>query len=384
MSAIHFTTLIRLPFVRGEFDDPPQAEWNATKDRALWKVISKSAKTSELNWAELSDRFQVSQTFLLQQAAWLYERHFEHVRSQMKKVGSTNAPATAGSGSSNTVIGGVPMQRGGSYGSRSSRTPSSLSVRPREGQAPKADAFTPAPPTLSRTPSTNTITQSRANTQANQGRSLPQRSGRPSFTGTRPTIPNLPSPVKQESVVDEDSPENDAFSSSSDSSDSELDAPIHRSQLFKRPPRFQKQKPTGLTSYDEDPDEDPTGEALPFAQPQRTLSGGRGEAGGQPQQKPSHRKVPSQSEKASSASDVSKPSKVAPGPLSPKHREQLARLSPRHKKDGSEGTPSMGSSFSDIDGLDASVSQSALEDALLSNIHAGRMSTLSALRSRYL
>lgn len=35
-------------------------------------------------------------------------------------------------------------------------------------------------------------------------------------------------------------------------------------------------------------------------------------------------------------------------------------------------------------GLDASISQSALEEALLSNIQHGRMSTLSQLRSRYL
>lgn len=34
--------------------------------------------------------------------------------------------------------------------------------------------------------------------------------------------------------------------------------------------------------------------------------------------------------------------------------------------------------------IDASISQSALEEALLSNIHAGRMSTFSQLRSRYL
>jgi hypothetical protein len=55
---------------------------------------------------------------------------------------------------------------------------------------------------------------------------------------------------------------------------------------------------------------------------------------------------------ASSASDA--PPKP-PGPLSPRHRAELAKLSPRRagtrsRKDGSEGTPSMGSSFSDIDG----------------------------------
>lgn len=40
--------------------------------------------------------------------------------------------------------------------------------------------------------------------------------------------------------------------------------------------------------------------------------------------------------------------------LSPRHRAELARLSPRNRgrkgPDGSDGTPSMGSSFSDLDG----------------------------------
>ncbi|TKA70082.1 hypothetical protein B0A49_06084 [Cryomyces minteri] len=76
-----------------------------------------------------------------------------------------------------------------------------------------------------------------------------------------------------------------------------------------------------------------------------------------------------------------------PGALSPHHRAELAKLSPRHRKEGSDGTPSMGSSFSDLD--DASVTQSALEEALLSNMQHGgvasRMSTISqALKSRYL
>lgn len=79
-----------------------------------------------------------------------------------------------------------------------------------------------------------------------------------------------------------------------------------------------------------------------------------------------------------------------PSPLSPR-RADLAHLSPRRSntsgREASDGTPSMGSSFSDLD--DASVTQSALEEALLSNMQHGgmasRMSTISqALRSRYL
>jgi hypothetical protein len=84
-----------------------------------------------------------------------------------------------------------------------------------------------------------------------------------------------------------------------------------------------------------------------------------------------------------------------PGPLSPHQAAALeaAGLSPRRRpgKEGSDGTPSMGSSFSDLD--DASITQSALEEALMSNMGnngsgnasvASRVSGLSqALRSRY-
>ena len=68
-----------------------------------------------------------------------------------------------------------------------------------------------------------------------------------------------------------------------------------------------------------------------------------------------------------------------PGPLSPRHRAQLANMSPRLRREGSEGSPSMGSSFSDLD--DASVTQSALEDALLSNMRQGNFSNLASRAS---
>ena len=75
------------------------------------------------------------------------------------------------------------------------------------------------------------------------------------------------------------------------------------------------------------------------------------------------------------------------GPLSPRQQAALAAagLSPRNR--GSDTSPSMGSSFSDLD--DTSVTQSAMEEALLSNIGnnggmGSRMSGISnALRSRY-
>ena len=121
---VHYTVFIRLPFKRNDFQDPPPVEWNSAKDKALWKFISKASNTKELNWEDISTKFNVSLPFLLQQAAWLYERHFESMRAQMKKLGvasGTGSPApqqmeggvSVGGG---VVTGGVGMQRTGSRG----------------------------------------------------------------------------------------------------------------------------------------------------------------------------------------------------------------------------------------------------------------------------
>ncbi|AEO54905.1 hypothetical protein MYCTH_40928 [Thermothelomyces thermophilus ATCC 42464] len=85
----------------------------------------------------------------------------------------------------------------------------------------------------------------------------------------------------------------------------------------------------------------------------------------------------------------------AGGPLSPRRPTELAGARGARAKgtsrEGSDGTPSMGSSFSDLD--DASVTQSALEEALASRMQDGtigsRMSVIGgtigqAFRSRYL
>ncbi|KAI4755353.1 hypothetical protein E4T52_08305 [Aureobasidium sp. EXF-3400] len=61
-SSVHYTCFIRLPFSRGDFVDPPQkrldglflmfkkVDWNSTKDRALWKIISKASNSKELDY----------------------------------------------------------------------------------------------------------------------------------------------------------------------------------------------------------------------------------------------------------------------------------------------------------------------------------------------
>ena len=100
--------------------------------------------------------------------------------------------------------------------------------------------------------------------------------------------------------------------------------------------------------------------------------------------KPKESPAPAPESSASSASSAKPPPSSSdqalsnerpPGPISPHHRAQLthANISPRYRRregrEGSEGngSPSLGSSFSDLD-VDTSVTQSALEEALLSNM----------------
>src|SRR5271170_4602251 len=122
MAAIenHFTVFIRLPFERGNFVDPPPVSWSAAKERKLWNVISKQAKGNDIDWTGLSQNLEVTQSFLLQQAAWLYERQLSQVRAQMKKVGAraSATPSPAPGSVSGSMMGGQTMKRGGSGGSR--------------------------------------------------------------------------------------------------------------------------------------------------------------------------------------------------------------------------------------------------------------------------
>ncbi|KAF1830167.1 hypothetical protein BDW02DRAFT_573306 [Decorospora gaudefroyi] len=422
MSSVQFTALIRLPFARGDFEDPPQAQWDAEKDRQLWKVISKSSKTSDLNWVELADKFQVPPTFLLQQAAWLYERHLDHVRNQMKKVSISNAnpsPSPAG-GSTLTAVGGVAMRRGGSAGSGAGRTTSALAGRSRDSPSLRGgEVVTPAPP-LSRTPSTNTITQSRTYTQAPARKLSTRSTQRPTLTSRKSEDPppSSAAPRLNNRNEDADSPDIPASSDSSSSSLSDTDHPAHRSQLFKRPPRFQQKRTRELSTFEEgdgtqEIDDSGSHEtSLPFAGAAKTQPSSskyaqdtQFRAGDKPEQKvlqtdrtrtapPTRQKsidvqsvdtTETASSMTSSGDALTGPQSAAKSPISPasNHRAELGRLSSprrtgaRSRKEGSEGTPSMGSSFSDID--DAGISQSALEEALLSNMQHGRMSTLSRM-----
>ncbi|PQE16152.1 multidomain presynaptic cytomatrix related protein [Rutstroemia sp. NJR-2017a BVV2] len=433
-----YTVFIRLPFPRGDFVDPPSVEWDASKDKALWKILSKASKNSDIDCefffrysfaryanssrgcsvciiyatkqtpADTEDRatkFEVTLSFLLQQAAWLYERQLSQVRAQMRKVGVSKgslAPSPI-PGSTSETGAGEAMKRTGSGGA-GPRIPSALSTRrdspilKNDGSVPNTPARAMAPP-FSRT-SSGTV----------QSRILAPASPRPTHATVhqrslspkarfRPVSIGIEQPPRS-------SPQQPHLPSPSDSdSDSSSSAPVQSRLLRRRFPSAKKDKEKESNENEPSSDSDELAFLPASHDPSATL---RGDPRHLSRRNPVHSKKPltresqtSDSSTSSSAQVIRKP-EIVPlhhrnigqrrpptGPLSPRRTAELQS----ERSDG--GTPSMGSSFSDLDGglsqqTDASVTQSALEEALASNMQAGggmasRMSTISqALRSRYL
>lgn len=212
---------------------------------------------------------------------------------------------------------------------------------------------------------------------------------------------------------DESALGNDA-ASETDSEGERRSAPARSSRVSRRPPLGKKGAVSGAAAEsdgdNEDDEEESSGDGyLPFAAAASSKAPGRDDpaatlrsspkrqtaalhAGSSSKGKSIRSPPPPESSESSASSthpsqqpsnaatskSTSKPSQR--GPLSPKQRAQLAQLSPRYKS-GSEGSPSMGSSFSDLDEL--SVTQSALEEALMSNVQHGSIgmgSRMSGLR----
>ena len=229
-----------------------------------------------------------------------------------------------------------------------------------------------APP-LSRTSSANTI----------QNRPFPQASPRPTKatlhrlsisppTNVRSTPPPLghgPTALSKSKNI---SPSEAAESSSSDSSS---DSESAQSRLIRRPPRFQPHREGRKADKDDDDDDDAPA-FLPFSTsggPQSTQTDPSATLRGDPLQI-NRRTTPKKSTEViqqsqtsdsstSSTTLATKPVLRIPshqqrpvGPLSPRRTAELAGRSPigRGKnggREGSDGTPSMGSSFSDLDGI---------------------------------
>lgn len=297
------------------------------------------------------------------------------------------------------------MSRAGSGGAR---VPSSLSNRPKERTISHGEdgvdirsAVRRYP--LSRNTSTTTVTQSR-NISTTVPKSLVE--AQTSFAQRRQSREarrSSEAPPKQGRPSFEEASGPSAIASdSSSSSDSEAQHPMVRSRAFARRPKYSTAKapPSVLSDADEEEEDSPP--FLPFSNTRPKTPPLAGDPGAtvkispktpssqRPTVGPSHKdklhpKATRQPVHSSSSSAQSQPQ-------SQRHPSQtrLATLSPKQRraaKEGSDGTPSMGSSFSDLD--DASITQSALEEALANEMtHGGvasRMSTISqALKSRYL
>lgn len=302
------------------------------------------------------------------------------------------------------------MRRTGSGGGIP-RVASALSSR-KDSPLPRNDSGVPgtpgrptAPP-FSRTSSANTTVTSRnfAPTSPRPTHSTLNRRSLSPKPKSRPNSLAIEQPTRSPRPAPLSSPEESSSESSSDS-----DPPM-QSRLLRRPPRFSSNKLGQSEDADEEDDEPAF---MPFAagpadtathhDPSATLRGDPRNLGRRPAHKKSmdaafHSQTSDDSSASSATPATRRPEPLQgtqrqrpTGPLSPRRTVELAGRSPGSKGKGrqdSDGTPSMGSSFSDLD--DASVTQSALEEALASNMQAGggmasRMSSISqALRSKYL
>lgn len=186
-------------------------------------------------------------------------------------------------------------------------------------------------------------------------------------------------------------------SSSNSSSSSEADAPAHmsKSRAYLRRSRYSSSRTIQRPTSDADEDQADSPPFLPFSDAKVSAPALPSDPSSTAPLDPRRPLLQPGSSKAdtiaSPATLCSSSSSIQSHVQSPNARpvqNPLSSLSPRQRRitrEGSEGSPSMGSSFSDLD--DTSVTQSALEEAYAHEINHGasRMSTISqALRSRYL
>lgn len=399
MDESEYTVYIRVPIPRGDFVDPPSVTWRPADDAALWKILSKTGTTQDdINWTQVASRFNVPVDFILKQVAYLTERHTSQVRAQLLKA---TAAARGGSSSAPSPVPGPDS----AAASRSLRR-DSPSIR--NEAAGTASSLNTSRPGVSRNASTSTAVLRDAGEASSPQMGSSARTGTASRQAdhvTRKRLSSLPIDSTPQSPPAEVSPPSDndqplspgpAESSSGSSEDESYPA---QSRIIRRPPRYQQD---ASNVYDEEDEE-----SEPAFQPYQPPAAGSDRSGQSMTSTLKDEVRPSGARRAGKAarrphhsqtsdSDTNLPTPArrpgrsseqrTPGPLSPRRTTELAGRSPTVKsREGSDGTPSMGSSFSDLD--DASVTQSALEEALASHMgrpgSSSRFSISQAFRSRY-
>lgn len=356
--------------------DPPPVNWDSSKDEALWRILSKVAKT-QIIWTDLASRFEVTVDFLIRQVAYLTEQHASQVRDELRKA----AAAVKGSAAPSPIP-------GTEFPAGHQRTISALSLR-RDSPFPKTEATgglgTPVDtsyrPNISRNPSGNT-----PSFQHNLGGGSTPRPGkevlRPGEAlGQRRRISSLP-------MAPPNPPSPGPADTSSDDSDGSSPA---QSRIIRRPPRFSTQDdPSSYGDDEEDVEPAFGGYQQDSSDLGSTLRGdGKQKSFGKQRL---HRSQTSDSSTGSAAivpRAIKTSGRAGSGPLSPRAAQLSGRSGSGKGKEtsreGSEGTPSMGSSFSDLD--DSSVTQSAMAEALAAGIQDGaigsRLSIAQSISRRF-
>lgn len=370
-----------------------------------------------------ADRFEVPVDFLVQQVAYLNERHQSHFLAQVRK-----ATAAAKGSAAQSPIPGSDLAGAGHL-----RTPSALSIR-RDVSMLRNESGTTGPasnapvrPAMSRnTSATTTVMRDGGGASPRVGNRpglrAAEQAGRTRLSSLPMSSPAPRSPELPGAEINRMNSPGPAETSSTTSSDD--DSMPAQSRIIRRPPRFQQQE--SYTGYQGDEDDESEPAFQPYNAPSADTSShdlsstlklkngdgrngdgrnGDGRNGARRSQKP-FAKEPHHSQtsdsSASSPAMVSRPGKAresnSADASSPRRTTEA-----RSSREGSEGTPSISSSFSDLDGMgpldvwillfillanmiantDASVTRSAMEEALASRMDRGSASRFSfPFRSR--
>ena len=236
------------------------------------------------------------------------------------------------------------------------RVPSSLSIR-KDSPLPRNDSI---PGTPVRGPSRQTVTRmSSSNTMRNLGSgNAPRPTGRSSTEAQRTRLSSLP--VATPADEGQDDPASPGAADESPESSSSSSSSPAQSRIIRRPPRFQgNDNSSSFADVDDDTDVEPA--FLPYNPQAESSTSGQHDLSATLRGNPDFsRRIPKKihhshtSDSSTSSAAMVQGAKIG-GPISPRRTMEVAKNSPVGKGKSyardSDGTPSMGSSFSDLDGM---------------------------------
>ncbi|KAM3507192.1 hypothetical protein MY10362_001926 [Beauveria mimosiformis] len=353
-----YTIYVRVPIPRGDFVDPPQVDWDAEKDEALWRILSSVAQ-KEIDWNDIAAKFDVTVDWLLKQVAYLTEKHASQVRAQVRKA----AAAAKGSAAPSPV----PAAESSTAADRRSQLGQPIG---RDPLIPRNEPTGTIRPAISRGGSGNTVSRDIVNSSLRpESKQLPSRTtgettGRRRLSSLAITASGSRPAATQEPGRDETVSPGPPESSSGESSEDES-SPA-QSRIIRRPPRYQENDASYQVDDDGDDESEPAFQPYKSSADQNSASDLASTLRGDSRTSTKrgnkhlareriHRSQTSDSSAGSGAPGAESSKTRRPKSHNSNQKSAQSALSPSGKgklssQDGSDGTPSMGSSFSDLDG----------------------------------